>query len=227
MLKDQITDLEKLIYNKHLAVSRSLKNKPFKFKKDFSDILETDKHKHLKRLAVFLKKHPNVDLNVFFEAPYKLYPDVNYFGLDYFSSMRAVKSYTIHKKMLILQSPDSQVESVKASLKFIANFCVEHKVQLHQYAYHKTADLFTWMIHYKENNINLYALMEFRDIYSSVQTLAEDVRRFFVSDFVEHFKSLYLSYNNSQELKPFLKKALLQISNFVNAELTNTKNTIQ
>ena len=227
MHKSQMTELEKLIYNKHLAVSRSLKNKPFKFKKDFSNVVDTDKHKHLKRLAIFLRKHPNIELNVFFEAPYKLYPDVAYFGLDYFSSMRAIRAYTLYKKMLFLQDPDSQIESVKNSLKFMTNFCVEQKILFHQYPYHKTSDLFTWMVHYKENKINILAIMEFKDIFSSVQTLAEDVRRFFVQDFVEQFKQLYVSYNNSSQLKPFLQKAISQLNNFVNNELTKHKNPIQ
>lgn len=220
MLKSQMTELEKLIYNKHLAVSRSLKNKPFKFKKDFSDIIDTDKHKYLKRLATFLRKHPDVELNMFFEAPYKLYPDVAYFGLDYFSSMRAIRAYTLYKKMCFLQDPDTQLDSVKNSLKFIANFCIRENILFHQYPYHKTSDLFTWMVHYKENKINIFSMMEFKDIYSSVQMLAEDIQRFFVKDFVEQFKELYLSYSKSSNLKPFLQKAVKQLNNFVNTALT-------
>jgi hypothetical protein len=224
---DQMSELEKLIYNKHLAVTRSLKNKPFRFKKDFSDIVDTDKHKYLKRLAIFLRKHPDVELNVFFEAPYKLYPDVAYFGLDYFSSMRAIRAYTLYRKMLFLKDPDSQIESVKESLKFIANFCIEEKILLHQYPHHKISDHFTWMTHYKENKINILSMMEFKDVYSSVQTLAEDIQRFFVQNFIEQFKSLYVSYNNSSKLKPFLKKAVQQLNNFVSIELTKQKNHIQ
>ncbi len=223
---DQMSELEKLIYNKHLAVTRSLKNKPFRFKKDFSDIVDTDKHKHLKRLAIFLRKHPDVELNVFFEAPYKLYPDVAYFGLDYFSSMRAIRAYTLYKKMIFLKDPDSQIESVKESLKFIANFCIEEKILLHQYPHHKISDHFTWMTHYKENKINILSMMEFKDVYSSVQTLAEDIQRFFVQSFIEQFKKLYISYNNSLKLKPFLRKAVQQLNNFVSTELTKQKNHI-
>ena len=226
MFKNQLTDLEKLIYNKHLAVSRSIKNKPFKFKRDFTDIEDTEKHKYLKRLSVLLRKHPEIELNTFFEAPYKLYPDVKYFGLDYFSSMRAIKSYTIHKKMQFLQDPDTQLESVKKSIQFMANFCIQNKILLHQYPYHKTADLYTWMVHYKENKINVYSMMEFKDIYSAVQTLAEDIRNMFVSNFIEQFRTLYVQYNKSQKLKPFLQKAIGQINNFVNQELTTQQTPI-
>jgi len=225
-LNEHLSELEKLLYNKHLIVSRSLKNKPFKIKKDFSSIVDSDKHKFLKRIATLIKKHPEIDPTVFFEAPYKLYPDVEYFGLDYFSTMRAVKAYTTYKQQLFLQNPDSQLESVKDSLKFIARFCVENKIYLHQYPTHRTSDVFTWMTHYKQNKINVYVMMEFPDIYSSVQTLAEDVRRFFVSEFVEQFKQLRSMYLSSKELQPYLKKALPTIENFIYSELTKCKNTV-
>ena len=140
--------------------------------------------------------------------------------------MRAIKSYTMYKKMTFLQDPDTQVDSVKNSLRFMAKFCVDNNILLHQYPYHKTADMFTWMVHYKENKINVYAMMEFKDVYSAVQSLAEDVRSFFVSDFVEQFKNLYTSYDKSQVLKPFLKKAVEHINNFVDKELTNKQKPV-
>ena len=223
---EPLTELERCLFNKHLSVSRSSKGKPFKLRKQFEDISGTEKHTYLKRLAVLVKKHPEIDLDTFFSAPYKLYPDVEYFGLDYFSSMRAIKSYTMYKKMTFLQDPDTQVDSVKNSLRFMAKFCVDNNILLHQYPHHKTADMFTWMVHYKENKINVYAMMEFKDVYSAVQSLAEDVRSFFVSDFVEQFKNLYTSYDKSQVLKPFLKKAVEHINNFVDKELTNKQKPV-
>ena len=223
---EPLTELERCLFNKHLSVSRSSKGKPFKLRKQFEDIAGTEKHTYLKRLAVLVKKHPEIDLDTFFSAPYKLYPDVEYFGLDYFSSMRAIKSYTMYKKMTFLQDPDTQVDSVKNSLRFMAKFCIDNNILLHQYPHHKTADMFTWMVHYKENKINVYAMMEFKDVYSAVQSLAEDVRSFFVSDFVEQFKNLYTSYDKSQVLKPFLKKAVEHINNFVDKELTNKQKPV-
>lgn len=224
---DDLTELEKLLYNKHLAVSRSLKNKPFKFKKDFSDILNSDKAKFLKRISTLFKKHPEIDFNTFFEAPYKLYPDVAYFGLDYFSSMRAIKAYTTYKKIVFLQDPDKQLEQVKTSFQFIARFCIAEKIYFHQYSTHKTADLFTWMKHYKENKINIYCMFAFSDVLSSVKQLAEDVQRFFVGEFVDQFQTLHIQYNNSQVLKPYCNKALPILHNFVERELTNNKNILK
>lgn len=220
MQSETVTELEKCLYNKHLATSRSIKGKPFKIKKDFSDLIGTEKHKYLKKLAILFKKHPEISFEVFFEAPYRLYPDVEYFGLDYFSTMRAVKAYTTYKKTLFIQDPDSQLEQVKESIHFIAKFCIENNIHVHQYPFHRNADMFTWMIHYKQNKINIYSIMEFSGVLSAVQSLAEEVQKFFVSDFVEQFRSLYLQYNNSNKLRPYLKKALIALSNFVDIELT-------
>ena len=199
--QNQITDLEKHLYNKHLIVSRSEKNKPFKIKRDFSDVINTDKHKFLKRISVLFSKHPEINPDTFFRAPYKLYPDVEYFALDFFSTMRAVKAYT-------------------TSLRFIGNFCISNGIQFHQYPYHRTSDVFTWMKHYKQNNINIYSVMEFTNIYSNMKTLSEDVQKFFISDFVEQFQNIQSIYNTSTELKKYIKKAIPIISKFVSSQLT-------
>lgn len=221
--KIELTDYEKFIYNKHLAISRSIKNKPFKIKKDFTDVNKTAKPKFLKRLSVFFNKHQEIDTDLFFKSPYCLYPDVAYFDLEYFASMRAIKAYTLYKQQLLLQDPDSQIENIKKSLRFIAMFCIENEIQFFKYSQHKTADLYTWMIHFKENKINPLTLMEFGNIFCSMQEVAEDVQYMFVNDFMKQFKRLYIEYSNSHKLKPFLRTACETTNNFVYQELTKKK----
>jgi len=207
-------------------VSRTANNKPFKYKKDFFDILNTDKHKFLKRISTLFQKHPEINPKTFFEAPYKLYPDVQFFNLEFFSTMRAVKAYTTYKKQLFLSNPDSQLEDIKESISFIGRFCIDNNIYLHNYSTHRTSDMFTWMTHYKQNKINLYVMFEFSDIFSSVNTLAEDVQRFFVSDFIEQFKSLHNLYATSQVVKPYLKKAFPILSNFIEKQLTAKRSAV-
>jgi hypothetical protein len=225
-MQNSLTELEKLLYNKHLAVSRSLKNKPFKFKKNFDDVVGTEKHKFLKRISTLFKKHPEIESDTFFSAPYKLYPDVEFFGLDYFSTMRAIKAYTTYKKSIFLQDPDSQVEKVKNSLEFITKFCIQNKIFLHQYPFHRTTDMYTWMGHFKQNKINIYSVMEFSDVFSSVQSLAEDLRNLFAREFLEQFKTLYSMYSKSQILKPYMQKAVPALNNFINQQLTKQQNPV-
>jgi hypothetical protein len=218
-LELELSELEKFIYNKHLAISRSQKSKPFKFKKNFQDLDHT-KRLFLKRIATLLKKHKTINIDVFFSAPYKLYPDVEFFGLDYFASMRAIKAYTMYKQILFLGDPDSQINEIKQSLEYIVKFCIKKKIQLYKYPKHKTADLYTWMIHYKENNINPYVMMEFKNVYSSLLELGEDIRHFYVSDFIEQYKSLYLKYSSSTTVKSYLQKTLPVLQAFVEKQLT-------
>jgi hypothetical protein len=219
-----LSDQEQRIYNKHLAVSKSAKNQPFRLRKDFTKIEGTDKEKFLKRLVTFFSKHPEVDQNTYFESPYKLYPDVEYFDLEYFASMRAVKAYTMHKQQLMLSSPDTQINEVNDSLRFIARFCVENGIQFYAYHLHKTADLYTWMIHYKENKVNIYAMMEFPDVQANVAQLSEDTRMFFVSNFVERFHILYTQYQSSTKLRPFVRAAHKKLTEWVFDELNAVKN---
>ena len=155
-----------------------------------------------------------------------LYQDVEYFGLDYFSSMRAVKAYSLYKKQIFIQDPDQQIESVKESLRFIANFCVQNKIQFYQYSNFRTSDTFAWLTHYKQNKINAYSLMEFTNIFSSVKGLPEDIQNLFARDFVDNFQQLYTNYNNSNLLKPYVQKATSILSSFVEKQLTQTKNKL-
>lgn len=217
--KQVLNELEKLIYNKHLAVSRSIKGKPFKFKKTFDD-LDSSKRLFLKRIATLLKKHPNINLDTFFSAPYKLYPDVSFFGLDYYASLRAIKSYTMYKQFLFVQDPDNQIEEIKQSLQFIVKFCIKEQIPLYKYPQHKTSDLYTWMIHYKQNFINPYSMMGFRNVYSHLSELSEDVQRFYVDNFVEQYKHLYLKYSSSAVVKPYLQKTFPILEDFVEKQLT-------
>ena len=223
MLNPQITELEKYLYNRHLVASRTARNKPFRLKTQFDDIVNTDKHKFLQKISVLFAKHPELNADVYFMSPYKLYPDVAYFALDYFASMRAIKSYTIYKKQLLVEDPDSQLEDVTLSLRFIANFCIKEQIYFYAYTQHRTGDVYTWMLHYKQNKINIYSLFEFTNVHSSVSQLTQDVQNFFVHDFVEQFHNLKMKYIKSNKIKPYIQTAFPVLSNFVQKKLAKTQ----
>ena len=69
-------------------------------------------------------------------------------------------------------------------------------------------------------------MMEFTNIFSSVTSLAEDVQKFFVGQFVEQFKELFTNYKNSCQLKHFVKKTLPLLNNFVEKQLTVKKQIV-
>lgn len=215
-----MTNLETRIYNTHLAISRSLRNKPFKIKKSFEGFEEDPKYVAIKRLSNFFSRYPDIDMASYFKAPYKLYTDVEYFDLNYFASPRAIKSYTIYKQLLTKTSPDSQYDAVKESLLFISKFCIQNKIQLHDYLqYKENGSENSWTCHIKKNQINPYSLMEFDNVSSYINEMAEDTREFFLGDFGKNFLEYRQKYMNSEKLRPFLTKAFIKLKLFIDKNI--------
>ena len=59
-------EFEKQIYNTYLIVSRSINNKPFKTRKDFTNFEKKPEYLAVKKLAAFFKKHRQLNINSFF-----------------------------------------------------------------------------------------------------------------------------------------------------------------
>jgi hypothetical protein len=216
-----VTNLETKIYNTHLAISRSLRNKPFKVKKNFDGFEDDPRYPAIKKLTNFFTRYSDIDMSLYFKAPYKLYNDVEYFDLNYFASPRAIKSYTIYKQFLTKTSPDSQQEEVKESLIFISRFCLQNKIQLHDYSHYSenTAEK-NWVYHIKENKINPYSLMEFENIFTYINEMPQDTREFLLGDFGKNYMEYRQKYINSEKLKPFLSKAFIKLKLFVDKNLS-------
>lgn len=88
------TDFQKQLYNVHLSVSRSVKNQPFKLRKDFSKI-DSKTDFCLKKLSYFFETHKDIKPKDFFKAPYEIYTDTEYFDLKFFTTQRAINVYKI------------------------------------------------------------------------------------------------------------------------------------
>jgi hypothetical protein len=220
-----MTDLEKRIFNKHLIVSRSLRNKPFKLRQNFDNFEHDPKFIHIKRLSTFFTKYPDVNMDTYFIAPYKIYPDVSYFDLAYFASPRAIKTYTIYKQQLLLQSPDTQKEEVKESLLFVVRYCLQNNIQLHDYTVYTEKGIEpVWMYHIKHNKINPYVVMVFPNIFNTINAMPEDEREMLLGHFGRNFLEYRTRYQNSTELKPYLEKAYQRLKLFVDKNLNSTKN---
>jgi hypothetical protein len=222
-----VTELEKRIYNKHLAVSRSLRNKPFKLKSDFTDFENSSKYPSIKRLSIFFKKYPDVDMDTYFIAPYKIYADTDYFDLAYFASPRAIKAYTTYKNQLLQMSPDKQQTEVKNSLLFISRFCLMNKIQLHDYPTFKLKGMAPeWVYHLKSNKINPYSLMEFRGIFNYINEMPFDERELLLGNFGRNYTDYKSRYNSSKTLKPFLSVAAEKLKLFIDKNLNSLKSYV-
>jgi len=73
--REEITEHEKYIYNTYLRIYRTQQNKPFRYRKNFTDFTEHELYVFVKRLGNFFKKFKHINIDLFFKAPYELYPD--------------------------------------------------------------------------------------------------------------------------------------------------------
>lgn len=221
-----MTELEKRIYNKHLAVSRSLRNKPFKLKNDFTDFEKDTRYPAVKRISNLISKYPDINLDTYFIAPYKLYKDVEYFDLNYFASPRAIKSYTIYKQEQLQKTPDSQWDDIKKSLRFIGIFCLKQNIDLTEYStFSITGTEPEWTYHIKKGHVNIYSLMEFPGIYDLIDKMPLDTKDLLLGDYGINFTNYWSNYKLSSKVRSLLPEAFNTLKIFIDKEL-NTSNSI-
>ncbi len=93
-----VSEREKQIYNSYLYATRSAKNQPTKFRKDFSRLKDED-FVSLKKLSGFFKKHTHVNYRDWFAAPFEVYSKDEYFDLQFFNTRKDIKVLlTIHER---------------------------------------------------------------------------------------------------------------------------------
>ena len=185
-----ITEYDKLIYNTFLKTSRQSSKLPFKYRKDFSKLDEST-FIHIKKLASFFKKFPNIKLDEFFSAPYKIYSDESYFPLEFYISLKATKAYTLVQKQVAMADPDceEQIKFIKTSLVFIYNFCKSKNTSFNNYIIHKTNNEFSFIIHLKERNISIYSLFGFDNFEKAFKSREAEVLKFILGD--RHFLLIF------------------------------------
>jgi len=198
-----ITDFEKFLYNTHLKISRSKKNKPFNLRKDFSDIAEKD-IANLKKLSYFFNKHKEIKPEVFFSAPYNLYKDEAYFDLTFFTSLKAVKAFTLQNKNIEMLDPDTKehLDFVKASFLFINKFCRENNLTIDNYLNHKTNNVFSFLLHLKNREINIYSLFGFINLDKQIKASDLELLKFMFGEcFLNNLGLQRMKYFNSKKCK--------------------------
>ena len=218
----ELTNQEKLIYNKHLVISRQCRGKAGKFRKDFSDFDES-KVIWLKRLSIFFSKYPDVDMDAYFTAPYSIYPDSEYFDLQYFASPRGIKAYTLFKQTERIKSPDEQLPQIKESLSFITKFCLTESIPFSEYFHTSTGTAPIWCKHIKEGKINPYSIIASSVVADSIFGMPLEEKEFFLGKFGTDFAQHKTAYIKSEVVREFLPAAYKKVEEFINKHLKNTK----
>jgi hypothetical protein len=204
-----ITDFQKQIYNSHLAISRKIRDKPFRIRKDFSD-LDKNKLDILASLERFFNSYSNIKIDEYFTAPYVIFEDDDYFDLDFFLSSKAKKAYSQYMKKIEIDDPDSEgsLKRLADSLKFIKNFCKEKSLTLENYPVYIESNLPCIVEHLKNHKINMYTLHALGVSKIEVENRILD---FIFSDFWITFQKTKNKFYLSKKMKEFAKQATIKI----------------
>lgn len=213
----KVSENQKRLYNKWLYHSRTMRDKPFKPRKQFDDI-STLNIVSLQRLERMFARNPQIDEDEYFKAPFILYQEEDHFSLDFFAKMKCIGVFKTYKKKMMELPPDSdyQVQQITDSLKFIAKFCFMNKIRLDEYIHHQTGVCYSWARHIKERKISPYILMEFTEIYSIIENMPEDERNLLLGEVGSRFLVYRNRYLQSDKVKYLVQKGIERIKEGIN-----------
>jgi hypothetical protein len=219
-----LTESEKAIYNTFLATGRSIQNKPFTIRKDFSKI-DDKTYILLKKLSLFFSKYTHIKYNDFFAAPYNYYGKDNYFDLQYFTTIKAIKCYTLYQKQKETEQPDSEniINSCKESCSFIYKYCRDHNLTLDEYRHYIVGTIPIILQHLKDHKINFYTIQGL-NCDRTIRRVERDILNFIVEDFDTLLNNTRINFQKSNSLKNIVRKAFAIIEEKL---LQNKKQTIQ
>lgn len=187
------TDI-KYIYNTYLRISRKRQNKPFKLRANWEDFKDSKYYLPVLKLKNFFDRNITVNIEDFFVSPYEVYEEEDFYDLDFYNSLSAVKVYSIYcnkKNQLDLDS-DIQIESILRGLKFIEKFCIEKSIKLSEYLtyYEPQATINSFIVHLKEKNISIFNLFPFKDFDKIFSNIDFGTLKFILND-IPHKLSIF------------------------------------
>lgn len=206
----QVTEFEERLYNLYLKISRQQNNQPYKLRKNF-DTLDDGSKIYLKKLSCFFNKHKHIEAEDFFTAPFIIYTDEKFFDLQYFTTLKAVKSYTLYQKHIQNLAPDTpeQLLRIQQSIKFILKFCKEQKINITEYINFKKENIPYFIMHLKEYKVNFYTLYGFIDFEHAFKKIDSDIIKFmFDEQIYEQMRITKVKLHGSNQAKTFVNLGL-------------------
>jgi hypothetical protein len=211
-----LSDLEKSVYNKYLKALAKANDKPFIEKKEFVN-LNDEKIDCIKKLTEFLISHKNINFDIFFSAPYKVFSDKKFYSLDYFYSQSSLKSYFLYLNFLNIESPDCEenLEFIMESIVFIKNFCLSKNLDFIDYLNYTDSVTLDWCRHVFCKKISIYNILAFSyfdiNIYVLINKIPSDERELLLGDYGESISEYMDKLNNSNKAKFLLIKGYRKV----------------
>lgn len=205
----EITDFDKKVYNMWLASARKHSNKPFKFRKDFSDFENNKNFSFLKKLSHLFIKTPHLFRYEFFDAPYVVDKTRKYYDLKYYASFKAISNFTEYIKIKET-NPDNVLDNILNSFKFIYNFCNEKNLSLNDYAFYKSVVYNDCLKHIKDHYVSPYIIFCIPELHSLIVNLDDDVYKLYYGDM--DLEKLQRTYENDENIKNLCNKCKKKIS---------------
>lgn len=191
------TDFQKKIYNEHLRISKIVKNKPFRLRKNFDDLSDSNKY-FLSKIELLFCSSPYIEIESFFKAPYEIYSKDEYFDLKFYTTQKAISVYSLYMKRLMESHPDEILDRIVSGIKFIDKYCKEKNITLEQFAEENTGLYPTFIYHLKNFNYPLYIIFYIPNAFKNFTKIPIDDRKFLLSDnFYENIDSLRRKVNHS------------------------------
>jgi hypothetical protein len=199
-----VTSAEQYIYNCYLETSRKLNNKPFKYRKNFDNFEEKEEYVLVNKLSRFFSKYPNINIKDFFEAPYFVYNE-SFFDLKFFTTQKAIKSYTAYQNKFLPENPDHEqsIQKIKDSFEFIYNFCKLNNISFDQYinCVESNSKWHSFFIHLKNRNICLYPLFIFPNFDKILREYDKEIKEFVFGDTFQNINFYRTKYYSSSKAK--------------------------
>lgn len=213
-----MTDFEKRVYNTYLKTVRSNQNLPFKLRKDFSKFEESSDYPTLKKICKILQSKSWINIDEYFNAPYKVNDDNEHLPLKFFSTIRAIKLYSIYKqetKDNNLDS-DSNIKQIVSSLKFIQSFCNDNNIHsIIDYLKYHPSDMSVpaFIMHIKEESVFLPVLFGEIHFETYLYQTEKDILKFILHDKFTEINDLRRAYLTSKKAKNLIKKGIKVVEN--------------
>jgi hypothetical protein len=199
-----MTSKEQYIYNCYLETSRKLNNKPFKYRLNFEGFEDKEEYNYVSKLSYFFSRFENINVKDFFEAPYFVYNE-KYFDLKFYTSQKAIKTYTTYQNKFLMEQPDhdQSIQKIKDSFEFIFYFCKEKGITLDDYASFLSENnkFHDFLLHLKDRKISLYPLFIFRNVDKIISQYDKEIKDFVFGETFQNLNFYRTKYYSSSKAK--------------------------